>query len=170
MPAGTKPPEFPIQSVITTKNEVATLTIKGDLPRIQILVNQNITQNEMDEIRDEYGNTVGQHELEHVRIWVEHWNALRDNLSVLDGEYCPAKCASIAFNAAKVIRDIFHSSARIVNVSFDLRAYPKIIDQTDGERKRLDDLIEGLEDNIEKSNRVLDNLDNQWKANKCQKK
>ncbi len=169
IPAGTIPPEYPIESEIKVKGDVATLLVYGSLPTITILVNQNMDQASFNSVFDELGNTIGEHELEHVRLWVQYWNALRIQLSGLDGDYCPANCATIAVEAALEIRDIFHAEAQIQNTSFDLIAYPKLIAKTKGERERLNKVILDQDNIVIGAKANLSKLGKKWEDSKCQK-
>jgi RHS repeat-associated protein len=166
-PAGTVRPEFVINPKITPNGETAKLEITGQLPRIIVLLNSN--RPDLAIIRDDFGNNVGEHEKVHVFNWRDNWNAMSDNLSSLDGKYCPAVCASVAAKSAKIIRDIFYANALVANASFDLGAYPVEVAETPGEEARLNKIIRDGENAKKQGQIKLKQLENEWTSNKCKK-
>jgi hypothetical protein len=168
VPAGTEHPKFQINPKITEMGAVSKLVITGKLPQMRVILNSE--RNDLGPVRDAFGNNVGEHEKVHVDTWKDSWNALRDNLSSLDGDYCPSECASIAADSANIIKDMFYSNARIINASFDLVAYPDVIAQTPGEKARLNSIIDDHKNKIKEGENKLRQQEQKWISKKCTKR
>ena len=141
------------------------VSIKGKISPVKVTLDKR-TENDI----TEDGKTVKEHELHHVELRKEAWNALRDKTHPYEGVYCDEPCAQIAHDLMVNYNAYYGSQSIKKNAQFDLDVYGKRLKKEDkNEYDRIESRRDLGQNGMEIAEKSLNTLLLQWKNKKCKK-